>query len=185
MGNVVIKGIEVLDKTIELLGVDSREFCLDYDHYVFPLMEGEMTCDEYYRHVERLFDVKVPGKPFSDFFKPHFNKPVLEVITELHNKGQRVICASNTFEPHWSIIEREGFDRVFDKCYLSHIMGLSKPSSLFFEKILEEEGTDAGNVMFMDDSSANAGTARSMGMKVLHYTQDYDDSLLMKDFGLC
>lgn len=184
MGNVTIRGIEVLDQTIELLGVDADEFNADYEHYVYPLMEGLLTCDDYYRHVEHVFGVKVPGKPFSDFFKPYFNKPMVEVFQMLKARGERIICASNTFEPHWTIIQNLGLDRYFDKCYLSHEMGLSKPSKAYFQALMKEEGVEPKDIVFTDDTLDNIEAATRMGMNAILYHKDMDGDLLSLYQGL-
>lgn len=47
MGNVVIKDIDVLDKTISLLGVGAPEFLLDYAHHSHILMEGLLSDEDY------------------------------------------------------------------------------------------------------------------------------------------
>ena len=184
MGNVVIKGIDVLEKTIKLLGVDAGEFLSDYRHYNFPLMDGTITCDRYYRHLEHVFNVKVEGKPFSDFFNPYFNLPMVQVIDELRNRGNRIVCASNTFKPHWDIIHSIGFDKVFDKCYLSHEIGLTKPSRAFFEYILKQEGVEPSDVFFTDDYSENTEAAQKIGIKTFLYGSSFDDSKLNEVFGI-
>lgn len=183
MGNVVIKGIDVLKPTVDLLGLDEEEFMRDYRFYDHPLMDGALTCDDYYKHLEHVFNVKVSGKPFSDLFKPFFNQPMVDVIDYLHSKGRRVVCASNTFKPHWDVIEKLGFDKVFDKCYLSHEIGMTKPSKAFFNYILRCENAEPSDVFFTDDYKENIDAASSMGIKTLWYVKGYDDSKLMKVFS--
>lgn len=184
MGNVVIKGIDVNEKTIELLGVDAEEFYSDYRHYDFVLMDGTLSVDDYYSHLEKVFGIKVPGKPFGDFFHPHFNEPMVEIINELRKRGNRVVCASNTFKPHWDVIQDLGLDKVFDKCYLSHEMGLTKPSVAFFKAVLKEEGVEPKDVFFTDDYKENIDGANKLGMNTFWYVKGYDDSKLKKVFGL-
>lgn len=178
MGNVVIKSIEVLDQTIELLGVDAKEFLLDYHHYDHVLMDGSLSLDDYYKHVEHVFGIKVLGKPFSDLFNPHFNQPMVDIIKKLKTNGNRVVCGSNTYEPHWTVIQNKGLDKVFDKCYLSHEIGLTKPSKAFFNYILEQEHVDASDVFFTDDYLENIETAQSLGINTFWYKKGFDDSKL-------
>lgn len=179
MGNVAIKGIEFLEKTISLLGVCAPEFLLDYAHYNHVLMEGLLSDEDYYRHVEHAFGIKVPGRPLSDFFNPRFNQPVVKVISALRSDGHRIICASNTFEPHWSIIQKRGLDVLFDKCYLSHEMGVTKPSAAFFRHIMKSENVQPEEMMFIDDMKENIDAAKQLGIKTLWYHAGYDDSTLM------
>lgn len=178
MGNVVVRNIEVNHKAIELLGVDPEEFLLDYEHYAFPLMEGALSVDEYYRHLEHVFGVKVPGAPFSDFFAPVFNEPMVRIIKALKARGNRVICLSNTFQPHWDVIEERKLDQYFDAVYLSHEMRLSKPSAAFFNKVLEKEGVEARDVFFTDDRDENVEAAAKLGMKTFRYSFSVSDAEL-------
>lgn len=184
MGNVVIKGIEVLDQTTKLLGVDAGEFLSDYHHYAHVLMDGTLTCDDYYKHAEHVFGIKIKGKPFSDFFDPYFNMPMVEIIDMLRNRGNRIVCASNTYAPHWKIISEKGLDKVFDKCYLSHEIGLTKPSAAFFNYILKEENAEAKDVFFTDDYKENIDAAKKLGMKTFWYNKGYDDLKLKTAFKL-
>lgn len=184
MGNVVIKGIDVNEKTVKLLGIDAEEFYSDYRHYDFVLMDGTLSVDKYYRHLEHVFNIKVQGKPFSDFFDPYFNMPMIEIIDELRKRGNRIVCASNTFAPHWDIIKAKGFDKVFDKCYLSHEMGLTKPSVAFFNAVMKEEGVKPSEVFFTDDYKENIDAAQKLGINTFWYVKGYDDSKLKKVFGL-
>lgn len=183
MGNVVIKDIEFLEKTISLLGVCAPEFLLDYAHHSHVLMEGLLSDEDYYRHVEHAFGIKVTGRPLSDFFNPRLNQPVVKAIEFLHSKGQRIVCASNTFEPHWSVIKKRGLDAVFDKCYLSHEMGLTKPSAAFFHHIMKSEGVQPKEMMFIDDMKENIDAAKKLGIRTLWYHAGYDDSVLMTNFS--
>lgn len=182
MGNVVVKGIHVVEQTIELLGVDAQEFSRDYMYYDHPLMDGTLTCDDYYKHVEHVFNVKVPGKPFSDFFHPYLNEPMVAIIEKLKAQGNRIVAGSNTFKPHWDIIEKLGQDKYFDKCYLSHEMGITKPAKAFFEYILREENVAPQDVFFTDDYKENIDSAASLGINTFWYMKGFDDSKLESKF---
>ncbi len=182
MGNVVIKGIDVFEETIKLLGVDAGEFLFDYNHYVFPLMEGSMSIDSYYRHLEHVFGVKIDSNPFGDFFNPYFNLPVVEILKELHRRGERVICASNTYAPHWEVIKQKNLDKFFDYAYLSHELGLSKPFEAFFKYISEKEGVDYSDMYFMDDYEENIVAASKLGIKTFWYKKGFDDSKLFASY---
>jgi FMN phosphatase YigB (HAD superfamily) len=67
----------------------------------------------------------VEGDPFEKDFTPHFNEEVVSLIKALRSEGKRVVCGSNTFAPHWDILERMGALALFDKSYASHEMGIS------------------------------------------------------------
>ncbi len=148
MGKVVVNNISMLGKISRLLGIEKQAFIADYLHYEFPLMEGVLTEQEYWRHVEHLFHIKVKGNPFADAFSPTFNEPMVALIEALRSEGHRVVCASNTILSHWKILAGMGALDLFDNTYASHEMGLSKPSLQFYTTILASEDVSAEQVFF-------------------------------------
>ncbi len=187
MGNVVVKNIHMLGKISRRLGLDKEEFKADYRNYDFAMMDGTLPIEAYWRHIEHKFDVKVEGNPFAKDFTPHFNEEVVALLKTLRSEGKRVVCASNTFAPHWDILERMGALVLFDKCYASHEMGISKPSRQFFEHILTKEKTEPGKAYFVDDYEENIVQASILGMKCLLYADGIRQSAtekLSEVFGL-
>ncbi len=187
MGNVVVKNIHMLGKISRRLGLDKGEFKADYHNYDFALMEGSLPIEAYWEHVRTKFGVKVEGNPFAKDFTPHFNEEVVNLIKTLRSDGKRVVCGSNTFAPHWDILERMGALALFDKSYASHEMGISKPSRQFFEHILAKEKAEATKTYFIDDYEENIVQASTLGMQCLLYTDGIRQSAtekLNETFGL-
>lgn len=169
MGNVVVKNIHMLGKIARRLGLEKEEFKADYHTYDFAMMDGTLPIEAYWKHVHTKFGIKVEGNPFAQDFTPHFNDEVVELIKSLRSLGKRVVCGSNTFAPHWDILERMGALALFDKAYASHEMGISKPSRQFFDHILAKEKADPKKTYFIDDYEENIVMASSLGMKCLLY----------------
>jgi len=187
MGNVVVKNIHMLGKISRRLGLEKEEFKADYHNYDFALMDGTLPIQAYWDHVQTKFGITVEGNPFAKDFTPHFNDEVVELIKRLRSEGKRVVCASNTFAPHWDILERMGALAIFDKSYASHEMGISKPSRQFFEHILAKEKTEATKTYFVDDYEENIVQASILGMKCLLYTDGIRQSAserLSEVFGI-
>lgn len=187
MGNVVVKNIHMLGKISRRLGLDKEEFRADYRNYDFAMMDGTLPIEEYWVHVRAKFGIQVDGNPFATEFTPHFNDEIVSLIKTLRAQGKRVVCASNTFAPHWDILERMGALALFDKAYASHEMGVSKPSRQFFEHILAKEKAEAGKTYFVDDYEENIVQASSLGMKCLLYsdgTRQSASEKLNEAFGL-
>jgi len=170
MGNVVVKNIHMLGKISRRLGLDREEFKADYHKYDFALMDGTLPIEAYWEHVRTKFGVKVEGNPFAKDFSPRFNDEVVDLIKRLRSEGKRVVCGSNTFAPHWDILERMGALALFDKAYASHEMGISKPSRQFFEHILSKENAEADRTYFVDDFEENIIQASQLGLKCLLYS---------------
>ncbi|AEV28869.1 haloacid dehalogenase superfamily protein, subfamily IA, variant 3 with third motif having DD or ED [Sphaerochaeta pleomorpha str. Grapes] len=176
MGNVVIKNIHMLKKVARKWHLNEKEFIEDYQSYNSPMMDGFISTSDYWGHVKHKFGITVEGEPFAQEFTPVFNEEMVALLKRLSKEGKRVVCGSNTFAPHWEIIERMGALALFDKAYASHEMGVSKPARQFFEYILEKEGCKASKAYFIDDYEENIESASKLGIKCLLYVDGYAKS---------
>lgn len=101
----------------------------------------------------------------------------LELILKLRENFQ-VGVLSNTNLIHikavnkilWEDHSLENFDPIFDWVFLSHEMGLAKPSAEIYEKMLVDLGTSADRVVFFDDLIANIEGAKEVGIQAVHVT---------------
>ena len=104
-----------------------------------------------------------------------FRKSSIEWLKE-NNKTYPTFLYSNTNQIHCDhfIPEFERtvadypFETLFQTPYYSHKMGMRKPDPASFIYILEKEGLEAGETLFVDDNEPNILAAASVGMKVLH-----------------
>jgi glucose-1-phosphatase len=186
MGNVVIKNIHVIEKIAIHYGIAVDELSEDYAKYNFPLMDGTLSSDVYWRHVETLFGVTIHGDPLADFFKPVWNPVIVSLVKKLRERGKTVVCASNTYGPHWEYMKEQGFTNGFDRLYASHEMGITKPTRQFFEYILTREQKSPLDSFFIDDYEENIVASRKLGITALHYTDDSHmtaDEKLISLFG--
>ncbi|MGI6433634.1 MAG: HAD family hydrolase [Sphaerochaetaceae bacterium] len=186
MGNVIIKNIDTSDAIIDYYNLSKQEFLADIAAYEYPLMEGVLSSQQYWQHVEHKFNITIEGDPLADFFNPTWNRPVKELVERLRNEGKRVICASNTVESHYQTLMNFGYFSLFEKVYASFAMGLTKPSRQFFEFILEKEEVEAHQVCFVDDLLENVLTAQTLGIATFHYapTDNYETDERLKVFLL-
>lgn len=185
-GNVVINNIECLSGIINEYKPSKEqinEFLLDFKAYTAPLMDGNMSTDEYWKHVEKCMNIKVKGDPFASHFHPTLNKPIMDVIKKLRSKGYRVVLGSNTFAPHAKIIEDIGGFEYLNKCYMSHIMNQYKPHPGFFRYICENENVKPDDVFFVDDLDENIAAAAKFGLNTLHYSNKDKNKKLKKAFS--
>jgi HAD superfamily hydrolase (TIGR01549 family) len=60
------------------------------------------------------------------------------------------------------------FESIFKKPYYSHEMGMRKPDPASFLYILNQEGLDAAETLFIDDNEPNIIAAASVGLQVLY-----------------
>jgi putative hydrolase of the HAD superfamily len=104
-----------------------------------------------------------------------FRKSSIEWLKE-NNKTYPTFLYSNTNQIHCDHFipefEKEvadyPFETLFQTPYYSHKMGMRKPDPASFIYILEKEGLEAGETLFVDDNEPNILAAASIGMKVLH-----------------
>lgn len=170
MGNVVVRNVTTMEKIADHYRLPFAELLEDYKKYEFPLMDGSIPSEVYWKHAEGRFGIKVHGDPLADFFHPVWNPPVVELIGWLRSLGKRIVCASNTYAPHWKILQEQGFLAVFDQVYASHELGVTKPSRQFFERILEAEKSTAEQACFVDDYLENIVAAERVGILSCHYS---------------
>ena len=113
---------------------------------------------------------------------------VAEALEELH---QRYICcvASNARGPEATtlgiVLERTGLDRYFQRLFTAHTMGSEKPSSDFFDGILQELKIAAIDCIMVGDdyqrdiSGAKAAGMRTIWLTVPHTTEGTDADVII------
>lgn len=83
----------------------------------------------------------------------------------------RTFLLSNIYDTAWQHavreIERHGVrvGECFERMFLSYEMGLAKPDSAIYQRVMEETGIVAGETLFLDDSRSNVEAAKSLGMQ--------------------
>ncbi len=169
MGNVLSLEVDVVPRVAERLGM-TVEKLVAYGRRDFEaLMTGAMTAEEFWERFNRHFGTDVREDLLTAFFHPVTDRRVERLIIDLKAAGQRVVCGSNTFERHYLYHLEHGEYAVFDKVYASHLMEVAKPSPVFYERILEQEGWRAEDAYFIDDREANVAAARKLGIRSLLY----------------
>ena len=96
----------------------------------------------------------------------------LDVLQRLRSEGYRLILLSNTNPFMMSWVRSPEFDGhghsidyYMDACYLSYQLGVMKPDTEFFHKVLMTEKIMASESLFLDDGARNVATASQMGMR--------------------
>lgn len=86
----------------------------------------------------------------------------LNLLKELKQYGTLAML-SNTNERHMDKIVKTGLLNSFDMVFLSHLMGMSKPSQLVFEAVRKAFDCSPKDIYFFDDSSTNVDAAIRFG----------------------
>jgi epoxide hydrolase-like predicted phosphatase len=105
-------------------------------------------------------------------------------LKKLRRKGYRLFLLSNTNEMHIrSIRETAGpflykrFTEQFEKIYYSYDVGMRKPDSKLFRKVLSDHGLKVEETFFIDDKEENIQAAEKLGMKTWCFNPAEDDIL--------
>ena len=182
-GNVFINlDIEgALSRTCQTLGIDifSEEITATNSLYEQGLVTTEEFLEFYAAHIpnqskETLIEI------WNCLLKD-FPKYRLEFLKNLKAKNQyQLILLSNTNELHinW-IIENVPFYNAFKDCfdafYLSHEINFRKPNRDIFDFVLNENGLNPRECLFIDDNKANIETADKIGFQTWHIDPKTED----------
>ena len=91
---------------------------------------------------------------------------MLRAIAEIRESGVSCYLATNQ-QRHRAAYMSEvlGYRDVFDREFYSCWLGYAKPSTSYFERILEALGLEADQVLFIDDHPANVEAALAVGLR--------------------
>lgn len=86
-----------------------------------------------------------------------------ELVEAVRRRGLLVGCLSNTNALHWGRMGPQwGLDGLFDRCFLSHELGLLKPEREIFEAVAADLELAPARLVLLDDNLLNVqGAARA------------------------
>lgn len=186
MGGVLFQiDTDQAKRRFEALGVDSERYLDAYEQrgIFLDLESGAIEGEEF---VSRLSDMV--GHPVSKEEARHawlgYVKEIsldrLNKISDLRPR-YRTCLASNTNPFMMDFTESDNFSgdghgigHYLNHLYCSYRMGACKPSAEFFNKILEAEGIEPDEVLFVDDSKRNIEAAARLGINTLWVDSDKD-----------
>lgn len=169
MGGVVANSSSMKNICKEL-GVNERDFLLfqldsQGRNSYQQLSVGEIDVVDYWLNFSRNSKKKIAIDYFKMLYDPVQNNVLVSFLEKLKKKNHRVVCGTNTIESHFEEHRRLGNYAIFDCVYSSHLLGVKKPSTDFFNKVIESEQVLAENIYFVDDDQENIEAAKNIGMK--------------------
>lgn len=169
MGGVVVQNADVFSKVCDYLKIGKDEF-YQYSGNNFTLLsDGKISVGQFWWLFSKSFGRQIGRDLFMEFFHPIPDMEVVGLITELKH-GARVVCGTNTIEPHYEYHLTHGEYAIFDAVYASNKIGVSKPEAQFFRHILDKENASAAESCFIDDLRENVDAANRLGIKTIHFT---------------
>ncbi len=173
IGDVLLMGCRRIRDMADELEIDQNEFLADYRLWNAALMEGFVSVEDYYSHIENKFSKKVVSNLFLDNYSPRINEPIIGLIRRLRERGCRVVFGSNTFKCYddWNLEHIPHFYSIADGKYFSNEMHSRKPEESFFRYILDKEDVKAEEAVFIDDRKENVDAAARMGIHSFLYDE--------------
>lgn len=184
LGNVIIdidyqKAIQHIKQEIptelhdRLDGFYLADFHKDYER-------GLISSKKFRKKVRKYFEQEWEDEKVDELWNSLLLKipsERLELISKLRENYQ-IGVLSNTNFIHIQAVNRilredhglDNFAPIFDWVFLSHEMGLAKPSPQIYEKMLVDLGTSGDRVIFFDDLIANVEGAEAVGIQAVHVT---------------
>ena len=104
-------------------------------------------------------------------YKTHLVKDALKVVTDLHERGHRLIMLTNGFEEVQHIkVTQCGLDPFFETVLTSDALGVKKPHQEIFNLALKETDSKRENAIMLGDSlEADIIGARDAGWGQVYY----------------
>ncbi|GAB4254299.1 MAG: hypothetical protein Kow00109_29760 [Acidobacteriota bacterium] len=146
---------------------EARRFWLE-SPWVVRFERGQCTPEQFARGAVAELGLSMSPQEFLERFKTWDRGPLpgaWELLDEL--RGRYLLgCLSNNNALHWDIIRNDfDFGRRFDRCYLSHEIGLAKPDPGIFEYALQDLGLPGHQVFYLDDNPECVEAARRVGLE--------------------
>lgn len=169
-GNLdILPEIHLLNERYEVGGISSEEFVSQLV-VLFPMVTPERIVD-------------VWNSMLLDF--PDFR---LEFISNLAKEAKyRLFLLSNTNALHIPHVKKimgsDKFNRFrnsFEQFYLSHEIQLRKPNTEVYQFVLDQNGLQAEETFFIDDTKENTEAAAQLGIRTWNLKVGLEDIIHLK-----
>lgn len=130
--------------------------------------------------------------PLHDYL-PRFGQTITraipgswEIAETLAERGHRMFAITNWAAETWPVA-CEVYPRlttIFEDVVVSGEEKLTKPGAAIYQRLLDRNGLQAGDCIFIDDSAANVAGARAVGMTAIHFTDAADLEQQLAQLGL-
>lgn len=128
---------------------------------------GAISATEFADRIVTELSLNVSASEFLQYFSGLPIGPfpgAKELLLAVKNTHTTALF-SNSNEIHWQRKMNEmALGPLFNEHFASHLMGMVKPDTEAFEKVLAELGVPAQQVLFFDDNQMNVDAAQSVGM---------------------
>ncbi len=137
-------------------------------HAVHKFETGQCGTKEFINAFLKEWDMQITPEQFLAGFTcwPKRKFEGVDSLILALGSQYRLACFSNNNEVHWPRTrDGLGIGKLFGECYLSHKIGLHKPSAESFEYVAGQLGVEPARVVYLDDSTANVNGALNAGFR--------------------
>tara|TARA_B110000879_G_scaffold168776_1_gene218509 strand:+ start:123 stop:737 length:615 start_codon:yes stop_codon:yes gene_type:complete len=178
-------------KAFESLGINDFEavYAKAGQSDLFDNLEtGKISPSEFFVGINKFLPNTLSAIQIKDAWNAMLIGFMPDAVSKLKelNKTHRIFLLSNTNIFHIEEIQNtEGmasffeFCELFEKVYLSHDIGLRKPHTEVFTHIVDEQGLEAYETLFIDDSPQHVAGALKAGLKSYHLKDGEEISQLL------
>ena len=111
--------------------------------------------------------------------------PETAELLSMLGKRHALACLSNTNAVHWESLRRmDGLKPVLERPFLSHELGLMKPSREVFAQVAWKLGCEPGEIAFFDDGPENVDGAAKAGLSAHQAVGPAALRSLLRELGL-
>lgn len=197
LGGVIVNlDLPLCISSLKQLGaVDVEKYLSNYGQAGFFLQweKGEIGIDTFRNEIRAICS----GNPSDEdidaawcAFLQDIPAERVQLLLQL-KKNYQLLLLSNSNPLHIGVstkqeLARQGYrlEDIFDQCFISYEMGLTKPHPDIFEQLLKDAGLSAQECLFLDDGPKNIDTAKSMGFHTYLVEQGEDLSFLLDEQAL-
>jgi putative hydrolase of the HAD superfamily len=183
-----------INKIQEYTNKDIREWIkFGYPHQLIQKFElGKISEKEFFEELSDLLEFE--GELY--YLKEAWNAMLLPVpkenisyLLKLKEHFQLIIL-SNTCETHIQKFEEmlkinhsiDSFESIVDSVYYSCRIGLRKPDSKIFQKIISENSIDLNSCIYFDDTTTHIETAQKLNIHSILYPHNEILSDVVKNY---
>jgi putative hydrolase of the HAD superfamily len=145
---------------------------------VYASEHGHMSNDEFFRRAGEVFGVPAEHvAAMSNVFLLDVYPGVTELIDEIHSRGLRTACLSNTNANHWRLMSDPAaaccvpLERLTYQ-FGSHLIGARKPDPAIYAHVERVTASRGEQVIFFDDLPDNVAAARARGWHAYQIATD-------------
>ncbi|HSC37712.1 MAG TPA: HAD family phosphatase [Chitinophagaceae bacterium] len=181
LGGVVLDiDFKLTEKAFAQLGMEDFSSYIT-QHHITPLFEdyetGKIDDAAFIKGVQDLSGLPLTEQQIIRAWNAlllEFSPARIEWLKALKHK-YRLFLLSNTnaihlreFQERLKKLSGGYLEDIFEKTYYSHAVRMRKPHAEIYRLVIEENGLNPSETLFIDDTASNFSGAEEVGLKVLH-----------------